>query len=746
MHRFILALLACLLPAGPALADLSRLAVDVEAPRVTRPAGAIVGVRVQGLSGQAGRITTFGQAFREGDWPRGTGLTASHEGRALAMQYDIKARHDDGSVRHAILSIRNPAGTGDAQIALAPGPAQNRPALDIRRLVERDYALTLDMTVEGQRATVDAGALLRAAVQGGRLDRWLSGPLASEVRVSKRLTPSMTAVFDIRALADGGVRTAVSVHHDDMMAVANRDIDTTYTIRLGGQSVAQRQVKHLRYTNWREIVWGGAQPSTAHVVFDMPYLIAAGAVPPYDPTIRIDRSFYTKQIEAVAKGGTGPMASASILRAMPTTGGRGDIGMVPDWTYAWLRAQSPATRAAMMANAEAAGAVPWHFRDPQTGRVPTLDDRPKFWADYRANEGKNGHPPIKVKTEGWKLDNAHQPDLSYVPYLVTGDRYHLDELHAQLGYGLLNYNPRYRGDAAGNLSNDQVYNYTRRYQLNRFLRADFNGRWSTAYRVIHSDENTKVPYATWAEIARVNIAAGKFEPQPAEMMGNPAAAWNYVAQARAGYASMVGAFMDPFIAEAYAYLVRDSIAMHGEFAERPKWSMVPVFPDGSILPIANHRAVSGRAVGTAGNDLLAGGGSGDALAGGPGNDILAGFDGGDVLASGGGIDLLAGGRGDDRLYAEGGRVLAAGGPGRDVFYVGISADGRAAGPVDLSIADFRPGTDRLSFPPALGSAAQVMATARSVANGTYIPTGQTGGVLLHGVRADALRPDSFAAR
>lgn len=840
MRSLFAALIAVFAFATPALADLSRLAVDVEAPRVTRAQGAIVGVRLQGLSGQEGRITTFGQAFRKGDWPKGSGLTALHEGRALALQTDVKARHEDGSVRHAILSLRNP-GASDAQIELRVAPVQPERALAIGALVERGYDLTLDMAVDGKRVAVDAGALLREAVVQRRLDTWLSGPLVSEVRVTRRVSSSLMAVFDIRMLANGAVRTAVSVHNDDMFATRDRDIPYSYAIRMSGSTMVERQIKHRRYANWREIIWGGGQPSSAHVVYDGPYLIAAGALPPYDPNVSVGRDFFDRHTAKVEKGGTQPMDPAGITPGMPTTGGRADIGMVPDWTYAWIRAQSPQARAAMMANADAAGSVPWHFRDPKTGRAPTLDARPKFWPDYRANESVNGHAAIRTNVDGWKLDNAHQPDLSYVPYLITGDRYRLDELHAQLAYGLMSYNPRYRGDSAGNLSNEQVrgqawvnrthayaawvtpddhpekrylvdklrqrllwypaeytrndkrggpasyetagwiqgphpkgvisnwqqdffsqslaqamqmefgearavYGFTRRYQINRFLRADFNGRWSTAYRVIHSDENTKVPYRTWREVAQVNINAGKFEANPSEMMGNPEASWNYVAQARAGYAAMVGAFSDPLIAEAYAFIVRDSLEMHPHFAENPKWSMVPLFPDGSTLPIANHRAVSGRATGTNGNDLMAGSEGGDIIASGAGNDIVAGFGGPDVISTGGGIDFAMGGAGDDRIFAEGGVVYAAGGPGRDVFVIGARVDGSPAPLGQVSIADFRPGVDRLSFPPSLGTPQQVMARARAMGRGTFIPTGQRGGVLLHSVRASDLRPDSFASR
>jgi hypothetical protein len=269
-------------------AFLSRLSPNVGAPSVERPQGAdaVVGVRLDGLRGQEGRITTFGQVFRKGDWPQDKGLIGVVAGKRVPIQADVKARHPDGSVRHAILSMRNPSASS-TQMALRTGDTQREEPLDIRSILSRGYDLSVVFDFAGRKVTLDAATLLKQAVTTDPA-RWLNGPLASEIRVKRRLTPQLTAIFDIRAQADGGVRTSVSMHNDSMFETNNLDIGYSYTIRMSGQTMIERKVTHRRYANWREIVWAGAQPSTVHVGYDYPYMIASGAVPAYDPELRIE--------------------------------------------------------------------------------------------------------------------------------------------------------------------------------------------------------------------------------------------------------------------------------------------------------------------------------------------------------------------------------------------------------------------------------------------------------------------------
>jgi hypothetical protein len=53
-------------------------------------------------------------------------------------------------------------------------------------------------------------------------------------------------------------------------------------------------------------------------------------------------------------------------------------------------------------------------------------------------------------------DTAHHPSFSYLPYLVTGDTYHLDELHFWANWNLINQNPGYRKHATGLFKSHQA--------------------------------------------------------------------------------------------------------------------------------------------------------------------------------------------------------------------------------------------------------------------------------------------------
>jgi len=572
-------------------------------------------------------------------------------------------------------------------------------------------------------------------------------------------------IFDIRALVDGAVRTAVSLHNDAMHDTNNLDLEYGYTIRMSGQVMAENTLTHRRHANWREVVWAGAPPSSAHVAYDYPYMIASGAVPAYDPTLPLSRSFLRAGPAAMARADTAVMGGALIPKAMADAGGAPGMGMLPDWTLAWLRSQSAQHRHIMMQNAAAAGSVPWHLRDTGTKGIARLDAQPGFWMDARATEAANGHGPIEGNVDGWQVDAAHAPDLSYLPYLISGDRYFLDELHAQLAAALFAHDPargrrdgaagamrgaavaaqaganrthgfaawitpdahpkkeylvdllrsrltwyarRYAADEAlggkagaqtagwidgasapgvlapwqqdafaaslaqvartGVAESGAVFAMIRPFLLNRFLRDDFHPAWATAPRLVNGDRRTGEAFDNWGQIARASLAARAIESPPRTQSGNPDHAGRAAAQARAGYASMIGAFADPLMAGAYAVLVRNTLAMQegrAGFAVHPQFSIVPVFPDGTILSLADHRAVNGRAQGSARNDLLAGGPRPDMLLGGDGNDILAGQGGDDTLAGGSGwwrLDPAARRRTGSRA---GGQLRdAVGGPSR----------------------------------------------------------------------------------
>jgi hypothetical protein len=94
-------------------------------------------------------------------------------------------------------------------------------------------------------------------------------------------------------------------------------------------------------------------------------------------------------------------------------------------------------------------------RAKQTGRIMTIDERPKFWLDGRGQDrpqwkrARHAPDPKQVKLDP---DMAHQPSLAYVPFLVTGDYYYLEEAQFWANYCLLSMWPAPRQDAKGILA------------------------------------------------------------------------------------------------------------------------------------------------------------------------------------------------------------------------------------------------------------------------------------------------------
>jgi hypothetical protein len=59
-------------------------------------------------------------------------------------------------------------------------------------------------------------------------------------------------------------------------------------------------------------------------------------------------------------------------------------------------------------------------------------------------------------TDPYTADNAHEPSLAYMPYMLTGDYYYLEELQFWAMWNMFSSNPAYREYAKGLIYRDQV--------------------------------------------------------------------------------------------------------------------------------------------------------------------------------------------------------------------------------------------------------------------------------------------------
>jgi hypothetical protein len=104
-----------------------------------------------------------------------------------------------------------------------------------------------------------------------------------------------------------------------------------------------------------------------------------------------------------------------------------------------------------------AGSFSIHSTEPD-GRRTNLDNRPGFFFGVQG-DGNNGPAGGRPNTYGrgyYGEDGAaHQPSLAYVPYLLTGDRYYLDELKSWADFAMMSW-LWLRNDGAGLMTAQQL--------------------------------------------------------------------------------------------------------------------------------------------------------------------------------------------------------------------------------------------------------------------------------------------------
>lgn len=421
---------------------------------------------------------TFGQVFAPGVLAPGRklrGLTAA--GATVALQADVKASHPDGSVRHAVISALVPRPEKDKPLTL--GIAEREPSLvealgdglsgALPNLGALGTGAAVRITLDGKRysASLDRLAALRPPT-------WLAGPLASEWHVDAPLRtatgevhPHLHVRFALRAYGGAArVRVDVTVENNWTYEPAPRNFTYDAEIVLNGVPVYTRTaLTHYHHARWRKVFWAGGDPGV-EVRPNMQELIASRAVPNYDPSVLVAESALAA-LQARWEGPrTEPMGTGAALPAMPTTGGRPDIGLLPAWTAMYILSADARARRVMLGTADLAGSFSAHYRDRRTGRPVSLLDYP--YMTILGNPGDTLNPATG-KREAFPAcaeanacatpnqhDTSHQPSFAYLPYLLTGDYYYLEELQFWTMYDVFSSNPGHRQNRRALLAPDQV--------------------------------------------------------------------------------------------------------------------------------------------------------------------------------------------------------------------------------------------------------------------------------------------------
>jgi Ni,Fe-hydrogenase III small subunit len=440
-------------PSGLSASGSETLAIASSPSSPPPPAGSnVVSFALQNPTTTAlsAHEVTFNEVFALGQVPHGSQLVAVINGISYAIQLDVKTSYADGSVESGLITLDAPAiaagATLQAQLQLSSG-APGTP-LDISALPGSGYNFVVSLTMHNSDGTttpfqLNAGTLLAQALQAGKASYWMQGPQATEIQFDVPVSGSFHVTFDITDFADGTTATNVQFNNDYTMRATGGPVTYDQTITQNGTVMSQQSnITQYQYQDRNLQFWSNGSP-TVNIQHDIAALEATGAIQAYDlsyPATVISSALASEAAQMASSTWGGVLPVNGVLQYMQQTGGRPDIGPTTGGDALWLITQNETAAQYALGQASAAGSVPWSFFDPTTGAVASVFQYPSLWTDQRAI-GQSGELALTQQIDpintGWTYDPAHQPDLSYVAYMLTGNLNYLGQLNAQADASIL---------------------------------------------------------------------------------------------------------------------------------------------------------------------------------------------------------------------------------------------------------------------------------------------------------------------
>ena len=457
-------LLAAMLCIAAGLASAPSLGAEQD------PVTTIVVANPTGEARAAGPVT-FGMIFAKGDAPGSVAV------RGRPTQADVKRRWPDGSVKHAVLTVALPGmGKGAAaRLELVPaGRVPARTGAAAKGAAAGVEDVVVQIAIHGGPTL---SASLAKAIRSARPRRvWLDGGLAREAHfltvpadAKGRPDADLEVRFRVRRYpAARTARVAVIVENTKWNSPGGVPYDAT--VRIGGRQVFAQQragtwpkekhyAGHARWTRWLRRFWTGRRLDDVRVRCDPKYLCSTGLLPRYDPRVKVAEGALAKLARTWDRAAADILQRGVIMAYFPTTGGRPDIGPLPRWCARYLLSQDPRARRVTWGAADLSGSCPVHVRDPNAGGwYIDIDRYPGYSFNDRGTKFRvaprdtTDTPWVIDKRSHFHVDSAHQASLAYVPYLLGGDYYHLEEMCFWAARNMVERNYAYRGGAEGIVS------------------------------------------------------------------------------------------------------------------------------------------------------------------------------------------------------------------------------------------------------------------------------------------------------
>lgn len=411
------------------------IAVTVSAaPAVTLPLFTLRAPAVSGLQPFA-----FGHAFVDGDIASGQAANAP----ALTdWQFTPLTYWPSGYVKHAIIAGRATVIAGnDLPITLSVGAAAGGTALTEADLTSALGGTSVQISVDSDITTlgslIGTSALHTTVCTGPVMSSWVyRRPVSGN---------SHLVVFaEVRLFKGGAIEIFPWIENGYLSVSGPSNFVKTCTVTIGGVSRFSQSIDIKHHTRIPLISgasfshWVGTDPGIKPK-HDAGYMILTKLVPnlawgaPSSTALDALQQTYT------------PNTLAGDDIANGATGGTGGVISIPSGHYLTSSADARAW-SGMMVHALSSGSWSHHYRDEATNLPIAFSSRPL------ATLADTSTPTIPAPTGG---ENAIGPAMShavsyaYLPWLVTGRWWFLEELHFWTTYGYLSTSANYRGNGAG---------------------------------------------------------------------------------------------------------------------------------------------------------------------------------------------------------------------------------------------------------------------------------------------------------
>ena len=450
------------------------LTVNVMTPAFKQVITSVIIKSTDQNTAQVNVPVTFGQIFRKGDVTLNGTLTGHlSNGTTVPLQVDKKATYDDGSLRHAIITTILPSLEANEsktlKLVVSEFNFANSLAINTSDTLAIKQNTKINVSMDDQNYSISAKDLLTA--DSSKL--WLNGPLVKEWHVMSPLKlndgsehPHLTAYFNVRYYKQSETfRSRVTLENN--WALQSNPKNLHYSVEISdGKNVLfqQADITHFHHARWTKVYW--SKPVQTHIIHNKDYLIQTNAIPNYNSNLSVKESDLQKMIDKWDNS-TSPRSSLPINGIMgtgfieenfPKTGGRPDIGPLPRWAVRYLLSNDQRAKVITLGSGEQAGSFPIHLRDKSTGLPISLKSYPSL--STHPNVIKNGESILAQCTNDCDVpytpDTAHQPSIAFIPYIMTGDHYFLEELIFWSMWNPLYTAPKNHGFGQGLLNFQQV--------------------------------------------------------------------------------------------------------------------------------------------------------------------------------------------------------------------------------------------------------------------------------------------------